>query len=230
MLLGHAVARAHLPVPATAAQPVLFSAKLPWILQLNAAAVQDIRERATRALLEVARTDVTLTQRLRALEAAWKPTTLMHGDAKLDNVLVRMSERPRVWIVDWAFAGVGDPAWDVGSMLQSSLLLWLYGVPFQAGVPFEDAVARSSFPITLAQAFTREFLRSYRATRTLSDPAWGRFVLRAVRYSGAALIQSALADARTSEHYSPRQLALLQTGACILAKPGQALRHFFDAR
>jgi aminoglycoside phosphotransferase (APT) family kinase protein len=123
--VGRTLATAHIRVPDAVPQPAMLSAKLPWILQLNRVATDEIPEPATRALLAAMRRDFELTRRLRDLERQWQIDTIIHGDAKLDNIIVKMSGRSHAWLIDWAFAGQGDPAWDVGSALQSAMALWL---------------------------------------------------------------------------------------------------------
>jgi aminoglycoside phosphotransferase (APT) family kinase protein len=45
-------------------------------------------------------------------------TTLVHGDFRLDNVLVRVSPEPRITaVVDWEMATLGDPLADLGLTL-----------------------------------------------------------------------------------------------------------------
>lgn len=48
---------------------------------------------------------------------AWRATGLMHGDLRWTNVLFADGEVPHVWLVDWELSCLGDPAWDVGSVL-----------------------------------------------------------------------------------------------------------------
>jgi aminoglycoside phosphotransferase (APT) family kinase protein len=46
------------------------------------------------------------------------PATIVHGDFKLDNVMWRVEERPRVAaIFDWEMSTIGDPLADLGWML-----------------------------------------------------------------------------------------------------------------
>ena len=57
----------------------------------------------------------------------WRHETLIHGDIKSDNILVG-APRDRheavpdeaVWIVDWEFVQIGDPAWDLAAALTTS--------------------------------------------------------------------------------------------------------------
>ena len=54
-----------------------------------------------------------LVARLTATLPPEGETTLVHGDFRLDNVLVRLSPRPRISaVVDWEMATLGDPLAD----------------------------------------------------------------------------------------------------------------------
>lgn len=50
----------------------------------------------------------------------WDPQVTVHGDLKLEHVLV--SDADQVVIVDWELSGPGPPGWDRASILQSLLV------------------------------------------------------------------------------------------------------------
>jgi len=59
-----------------------------------------------------------LVQRLSAALPAEGDVTLVHGDFRLDNVLVTLEPRPRITaVVDWEMATLGDPLADLGLTL-----------------------------------------------------------------------------------------------------------------
>src|SRR6266568_1600089 len=63
-----------------------------------------------------------LVARLTATLPPEGETTLVHGDFRLDNVLVTVSPRPRIAaVVDWEMATLGDPLADLGL----TLVYWL---------------------------------------------------------------------------------------------------------
>jgi Ser/Thr protein kinase RdoA (MazF antagonist) len=59
------------------------------------------------------------------------PNTLVHGDARWQNVLVhygddgQLTTDEAVTLIDWEFAGEGPPGWDVGGIIQSFLAFHL---------------------------------------------------------------------------------------------------------
>jgi hypothetical protein len=103
-------------------------APIPWPLQFGADptfALRDQRGPGGRVLAAVA-ADPLLRAMLTALGDEWLPTTVMHGDCKADNAVLVVEPdgcgSARVVLVDWEFAGAGDPAWDTGC-LEAELLV-----------------------------------------------------------------------------------------------------------
>ncbi len=98
---------------------------------------------ATREVPGYARLVARLTDALPAEGEA----TLVHGDFRLDNVLVTMSPQPRITaVVDWEMATLGDPLADLGLTLvywiDPGEEGWLGPDPEAAGVPAGAPPAR----------------------------------------------------------------------------------------
>ncbi|GAA1517150.1 hypothetical protein GCM10009677_58070 [Sphaerisporangium rubeum] len=85
-------------------------ARRPWILDLPHRQVVPPGELVDRVM--------TCTPVLRAIEELghrWRPHAPVHGDVKFDNVLVAAPDD--LWLVDWEFAGLGEPAWDLAGIV-----------------------------------------------------------------------------------------------------------------
>jgi aminoglycoside phosphotransferase (APT) family kinase protein len=227
-LLGRALADVHVPLGRHSPGSALLSQRMPWILQMHSTGDGATTAAPEPRLVQLVRKDRQLAAALTRLARDWRNEALVHGDAKLDNVLVRTGARPRVWLVDWAFAGIGDPAWDVGTVLHSALLLWLHGIPFQRGRPLSDSIDRATLPLDTTRAFIRAFTDAYRDARRLRGAAARAFFRRAFRHGGAALLQSAIAAARHSDRPTTRQLAVIQMASHVLADPDDSLRQFLE--
>ena len=138
-------------------------APLPWPLQFacdSSYALATYFDDGRPVLLELDG-DQALRPALQALAAGWAPTAVIHGDLKADNCVLEPApgaQGDRARIVDWEFGGLGDPAWDVGSMFAEHLLLgdgavaggpavlpalraFLAGYRLGGGPPVEGAVA-----------------------------------------------------------------------------------------
>lgn len=227
-LLAQALCATHITLPPGGLRTGLFPRQLPWVLQLERAGEQDADQASVRTLLEVVKREPALGEAMARLAAGWQAQTLIHGDAKLDNVLVRMDRRPRLWMIDWAFAGEGDPAWDIGTVVRSCLLLWLFGIEFRRGESFAAAAERAVFPFALVRAFVQAFIAAYVTQQALPGRATDAFLRRAFAYAGAALVQSTMADARGRERLTRRQLAMLQMSIDLMDEPDRARRELFD--
>ncbi|HTX27527.1 MAG TPA: phosphotransferase family protein [Streptosporangiaceae bacterium] len=111
----------------------------------------------------------TLVDRLTAALPGEGDVTLVHGDFRLDNVLVTLSPEPAITaVVDWEMATLGDPLADLGL----TLVYWTdpgeQGWLTPAGVP-ADAPGLSTDATTSPGFWTRaEFTAEY-ARRTGRD-------------------------------------------------------------
>lgn len=226
-VLGRAFATIHMPIPDSAPRSRLLPRTRPWILQLARTGIDtDDAQSPGRNVIDLIQQHPHFMDALAALAANWRSTTLIHGDAKLDNVIVRGGPRPQAWLIDWGLASHGDPAWDVGSMIQSCLVLWLNAMQFHKDAPFSGAVERASFPLALVRASVGAFVTAYVDARGLQGSRAQRFLQHAVRCSAARLAQSAFEHARTEKRFSPRHLAMLQISNQMFDDPDGAAREF----
>jgi aminoglycoside phosphotransferase (APT) family kinase protein len=85
--------------------------------------------------------------------------TLLHGDFKLDNVMLDSLDPGRlVAVFDWEMSAVGDPLVDLGILLG----YWIHTVPASQGDALTSVTCRPGW-------FTREELLEHYAARTGSD-------------------------------------------------------------
>lgn len=180
----------------------------PWGLT-GADPVTSIAESAGQAqVLAAVRRYPAFGERLAALRAAWEPTTLIHADLKWGNWLVGAGACK---IVDWEFAGVGDPAWDAGTLLQWHLGWWTAATctPAYAGPDPQRAM----------QAANQALWQAYVAARGL-DPTTAQPLLeRTVAYAAAQLIRSAYEMLYQTAQLPPVAVRMIQLSLNILENP-----------
>lgn len=104
---------------------------------------------------------------LARLRATPPERTLVHGDAKLDNVLC--GEGDGMVLVDFEHGGAGDPAWDVGAPVGDYLSRWLLSVRCSPGESLGTWLARAEVPAPRCAAAAQELLTGYGAVRPLPD-------------------------------------------------------------
>lgn len=107
------------------------------------------------------------------LRTSSRPTCWVHGDLRLENVIVAEDSDFPI-LVDWEFAGAGDPARDLGTLLGSFLSLGLMPPPYRTEVS--------------AERLARAALAGYCAGRGQVSP---EFSLIAIQFMGLFLLQLA---------------------------------------
>jgi len=157
------------------------SERRPWVLGLPRGVVPDIFASDPEIAAMVG--DIGASPGLRAaleeLESRWAPLVPCHGDVKFDNIVLgtvgRSRGERRMWLLDWEFAGLGLPAWDLAGVVD--------GLVVPALVSFDVTTALHQ------AACAQPVLDAYRATAGLElAPDWREILLATV----ARLAQSAL--------------------------------------
>jgi hypothetical protein len=134
--LGRSLARFH---TATAGLPAVSVANC-GVIALPDAPVDERRlgddSVAGKQAIAMMCADDDVCEVLRATAALFKPSCLIHGDVKWDNVILDDGPPPRVLLFDWELSGQGDPAWDLGSALADTVALPTRSAP-RSGVVAE---------------------------------------------------------------------------------------------
>jgi thiamine kinase-like enzyme len=227
--LGHALAHLHrIPLgPAGTERDLAWPTVGPaWALVVHRPPLRRFWEMsgATVALTRIVQQFDQLCEMLDDLWASWRVETLIHNDLKTENcvVLTGRRGRGRVKIVDWEFAGPGDPYWDVGSVFGSYLSSWLLSVPV-LGPEFDDrSLALAGLPLERMQPALRSFWSSYVAQRGLGAEQIATGLARAVRYSGARLLQTAYEQTQASQQLNGNIVGILQLASNVMARPWEA--------
>jgi aminoglycoside phosphotransferase (APT) family kinase protein len=227
--MGRALARVHGPLaPVVTADEHRdrFPRRVPWILEASRPESVPVAAHAggNRQLLGIVQTYAELQAPLDALRGEWRHETLVHGDIKWENCIVVDGEDgapPRVSIVDWEIADVGDPAWDVGSIFQAYLTYWVVTMPAAPGARPADLVAGAPHPIQTMQPAMRAFWHAYAGAAP--DGAADALLERAIRYAAARMVQSAYETLPQAELITANAVLLLQLSSNILERPRVAV-------
>ncbi|HYO14904.1 MAG TPA: phosphotransferase [Thermoanaerobaculia bacterium] len=161
---------------------------------------------------------------LEALCADWRPACLIHGDLRWDNVLLLETGAgaPALKLVDWELADLGDPGWDVGSVLESYLSAWALSLPAESGLGPERLVERAGHPLERVLPAVQAFWQAYADALEIAPRDRLPALERSLRFAAARMVQTAYESARQGRHSLPRVLALLQVSLNVLASPGGA--------
>jgi hypothetical protein len=229
-MLGQALGLYHSHSTATTSDEtlrVLFPRQLPIVLKLRRGGLAALSQfgRIGQAISSVIEQNPELITLLDTLGDEWRFDSLIHGDLKWDNVLVfpAAAGKRDFRVVDWEMADFGDPAWDVGAVLQSFLMVWILSMPIASGVPPEHYVGMASNPIEPMRPVMCAFLDAYAATRGLGESERKPALERSMRFAAARLVWSAAEQRVHDSQLDPGGMALLQVSFNILKDPGQAI-------
>lgn len=138
----------------------------------------------------------TFEEQLGRLGAQWRPETVIHGDIKSDNILVRPirnepdSDAVEVFIVDWEYVQIGDPAWDLAGALHDYLILWTSSMPLAPTLSAEELVDQARYPLEVLRPAIRALWKGYQSAAELGPAEADDLMRRAVGFSAARLIQA----------------------------------------
>ena len=143
-----------------------------------------------------------------------EPQTLIHGDVRLENVLVGGPTGLR--LVDWEFAGVGEGAWDVALAMAGALGLWLSSIPQIPAVPPERLMSEAALPLAGVRPGLAALWLAYEDAAPRAASLRRCFDLTAVR-----LVQLAVEGANEAEDLRAASIAHLQLAHNMLDRPAE---------
>lgn len=170
-----------------------------------------------------------LCRSLDELREGWRTETLIHNDIKWDNCVIfarpSSKRKTRLKIVDWEVAGMGDPCWDIGSVFSNYLSFWLLSIPITGENPPDRFIELARYPLESMQPAMRSFWQSYVRYMELDAATSGEWLLRAIKYGAARLVQTGYEQMQMSIHLTGNVVCLLQLGLNILQRPQEAIVH-----
>lgn len=199
---GRAVARTHRArAPQFGSRPWLLSALEPrW------GGYEWLPRSCSALLLELA-AQPSMRRAFARAATRWQASALVHGDLRWSNVLAEdRASNPRLWLVDWELACVGDPAWDVGCVLADLL-----------GAAASRIVWESTPPPDLWGA-AHAFLTGYRSVLRPPPDEWRALLERSVALAGIRLVQT-LIEYAYADLLPAMKPVLLPWSALLLSEP-----------
>lgn len=199
--------------------PTILNIHRPRLTQYNSASAANIQ------LLLIAQQLPGMGEELDRTMAEWKADAFVHGDIKWANLVTTTrfkGKKCELKIVDWELAGVGDPCWDTGSIFSEYLSLWLRSIPITGKDPPERFLSLASYPLPRMQPAIRAFWHSYTSAMGLSLPVAAQWLMRAVKYCGARLVQTAFEEGQVVAELNGNIITLLQLALNVMRRPQQA--------
>ncbi|MEZ4237707.1 MAG: aminoglycoside phosphotransferase family protein [Myxococcota bacterium] len=159
---------------------------------------------------------------LGALADGWRPTCLIHGDFRDDNVMVDTSaEHPSIRFVDWELGGWGDPMWDLGAFIGQLLYHWVESIQAAEG-DFSSWVRGATVPFPRIQQASRTILTSYAEASGRTLRGTDGFAARALQFAGLFLLHRVLGSLESVGTIHAPAFCSLQVGRTLLTQPARA--------
>jgi aminoglycoside phosphotransferase (APT) family kinase protein len=221
--VGRALALLH-RAPRAMADGVL--ARHPPALSIHRPPVDALRELtpATLRLVRMVQRHPTAGGALDWLRGSWGETAVIHDDVKWPNILAlpRPGGAPAaIRLIDWEHAGLGDPAWDLGSALAAYLTFWIASIsPGPGAHGAEDLAASAHFPLEAMRPAIEACWAGYGATSGVGDV--DETIRRAAGFAAARLLQTAYEATEATGTVSGTTSLHLQVGLNALDDPARA--------
>lgn len=141
----------------------------------------------------------------------------VHGDLHGGNLLVDTANPTQFYIVDWDRAGLGDPAWDLGTLFAAVVQRWISHA--DTSLTSLPALLGAAQPIWdgLVHWFT-EFLLAY--WRSVSPQIRKTAIIeKIILVAGHALLQRSRNILSTRGQFSPREILTLSLAGKFLQQP-----------
>ncbi len=199
----------------------------PWVLSLHHPELNLFRtiSKVGLRLIKIMQQFPEFGEKLDQLRLDWCPDTLIHSDIKFENFIAYPGPRSRrqLKLIDWEFAGQGDPCWDVGSVLSSYLCFWLTSIPITGEKPPDQFVTLARYPLVNMQGAIAAFWDAYIQQMQL-DPVMAEiYLLRSIQFGAARLVQTAYEMALSANQLTSTMICLLQLSLNILQRPEDAI-------
>lgn len=199
----------------------------PWILSLHQPGTSLLREAsgANIRLVKTIQKNHELGRRLDELRASWRPNALLHCDLRWDNWLIARREGRgigRLALIDWELVSMGDAAWDVGSAIADYLGAWIFSIPITGEEPPVRYLELTRYPLRSMRPAIRALWGAYRRRAVPSVEA-SEFLIRAVRYAAARLLQAGYEQLQSSPQFTGTIVCLVQLTLNILRRTEEAL-------
>jgi hypothetical protein len=230
---GHALATYHSRTAGTitaATHGHVFPSAVPWALTISQQHQSTIANLsgANAQMLSLIQRYPNFPRRLDALHTSWRRDTLIHGDMKFENCVVTNSHgasgTSTIKVVDWEIADLGDPRWDVGSMLQSWLTYWIFSMPADGTAADPDQLAaRAQYPLERMQPAIRAFWKTYATAVGVSDQAERDLLDTCISFGGARMVQTVFESMYQMTQLTPHAIFMLQVSLNILEEPRAAV-------
>ena len=182
----------------------------------------------------------SLGKAIAELSDSFQACCLTHNDLKLNNILL-----PNDWeqaaatadldinnivqlrLIDWERSGWGDPAFDLGSLIGSYLVIWLGSLVVSKSIGIEEALRLAMTPLEEIQPSMAALTSAYLASFPEILERRPDFLRRVVQFSGLSLIVSIQSILQYQKSFNNTGICMLQVAKTLLCRPEASISTIF---
>jgi thiamine kinase-like enzyme len=164
----------------------------------------------------------SLGEAVEQLAQNYQPCCLVHNDLKLNNLLIHHLVAPpisRIRFIDWERARWGDPAADLGNLINSYLQLWLENLVVSSELSLNDSLQLAMVPLSSLQPVLLALIQSYQQTFPAIFVDRPDYLSQVLQHAGLSLIRRINVIIDNDRIFDNRGIAMLQVAKQLLCNP-----------
>lgn len=179
----------------------------------------------------------SLGKAIAQLNASFQPACLTHNDLKLNNILIAANWKPtstslaanynqpqvELKLIDWERSGWGDPAFDLGTVIGSYLIIWLQSLIVSRSMAIDESLRLATIPLEVLQPSLVALSKTYAACFPEIVEHDPKFWQKVMQFAGFALIQSIQSTLQYQKAFNNTGICMLQVAKALLCNPESSI-------
>jgi thiamine kinase-like enzyme len=180
----------------------------------------------------------SLGKAIAQLNESFKPSCLTHNDFKLNNILIATNDQPatpslaanysqpqvELKLIDWERSGWGDPAFDLGTVIGSYLIIWLQSLIVSRTMAIDESLRLATIPLEVLQPSLAALTKTYAAVFPNIVEHDPKFWQKVMQFAGLALIQSIQSTLQYQKAFNNTGICMLQVAKALLCNPESSIK------
>lgn len=180
----------------------------------------------------------SLGKAIAQLNESYQPCCLTHNDLKLNNILIATNweststspavnySHPQVELklIDWERSDWGDPAFDLGTVIGSYLIIWLQSLIVSRSMAIDESLRLATIPLEVLQpslaALTKTYVTCFPEIVEYDPKFWQKVM----QFAGLALIQSIQSTLQYQKAFNNTGICMLQVAKALLCNPESSIK------
>jgi len=173
----------------------------------------------------------SLGEALTSLGDAFIPSCVTHNDLKVNNILLNNNWQDKsnniIRLIDWERSSWGDPAYDLGTLISSYVIIWLNSLVISKSLSIEESLRLAMTPLEDIQPSIASLTKVYFKTFPEILEQRQDFLPKVVQFVGFGLIQQIQAMIQYQKTFNNTGIAMLQVAKTLLCRPEQSIPTIF---